>query len=87
MPGKTLPVEPGTAMKRIASRGVTCPEGYHRTLVEKYTRVGVRYPHILMIIGKPQINHHFFYPHVFKKTGRPPDYGCGTGDNCPAVNP
>jgi SAM-dependent methyltransferase len=81
MPGKTLTLELCVAMKRIESCGVTYPEGYHRTLVEKYTKEGVRYPHILMILGKPRINHHFFYPHVLKRTGRLLDYGCGTGDN------
>jgi SAM-dependent methyltransferase len=81
MPGKTLTAELFAAMKRIESHGVTYPNGYHRSLVEKYSREGVRYPHILMILGKPRINHHFFYPHVLTRTGRLLDYGCGTGDN------
>jgi len=81
MPGKTLTSELCAAMKRIESRGVTYPEGYHRTVVEKYTREGVRYPHILMILGKPRINHHFFYLRMLIRTGRLLDYGCGTGDN------
>ena len=80
-PGKTLPEELSSAMKRIEAYGVVYPEGYYQTLVEKYTREGVRYPHILMILGEPRINHHFFYPRALRGTGRLLDYGCGTGDN------
>jgi SAM-dependent methyltransferase len=80
-PGKTLPEELGIAMKRIEAYGVVYPDGYYETLLEKYTREGVRYPHILMILGQPRINNHFFYPRVLKVTGRLLDYGCGTGDN------
>jgi SAM-dependent methyltransferase len=80
-PGKTLPEELRTAMKRIETYGVVYPEGYYRELLDKYTREGVRYPHILMILGQPRINNHFFYSPVLKGTGRLLDYGCGTGDN------
>ena len=80
-PGKTLPEELSTAMKRIETYGVIYPGGYYETLLEKYTREGVRYPHILMILGQPRINNHFFYPHVIRSAGRLLDYGCGTGDN------
>jgi SAM-dependent methyltransferase len=80
-PGKTLTEELCTAMRRIESYGVAYPAGYYRTLVEKYTREGVLYPHILMIIGEPRINKHFFYSRALKGTGRLLDYGCGTGDN------
>lgn len=81
LPGKTLPGELRAAMKRLAAYGVTYPEGYDRTLLEKYTKEGVRYPHILMITGRPRITSHFFYPRARKRTGRLLDYGCGTGDN------
>ena len=80
-PGKTLPEELGSAMKRIEAYGVVYPEGYYQELVEKYTRERVRYPHILMILGEPRINHHFFYSRALGETGRLLDYGCGTGDN------
>jgi hypothetical protein len=43
MPGKTLTLELCSAMKCIESCGVTSPKDYHQTLVEKYTREGVRY--------------------------------------------
>jgi len=80
-PGKTLPEELSIVMKRIEACGVVYPEGYYQALLEKYTREGVRYPHILMIIGQPRINNHFFYSRALKATGRLLDYGCGTGDN------
>lgn len=80
-PGKTLPEELCTAMKRIEAYGVVYPAGYYRALLEKYTREGVRYPHILMILGQPRISNHFFYSRALKRTGRLLDYGCGTGDN------
>ncbi|WP_321507511.1 class I SAM-dependent methyltransferase [uncultured Methanoregula sp.] len=81
LPGKTLPDALGAAMKRINAYGVIYPDGYHQVLVEKYSHGGVRYPHILMIIGEPRIHRHFFYPHVIGKAGRLLDYGCGTADN------
>ena len=81
LPGKTLTGELSAAMERIKAYGVTYPEGYHRILVDKYTGKNVRYPHILMIIGEPRINHHFFYPCALGRAGRLLDYGCGTGDN------
>jgi len=80
-PGKTLAGEISAAMERVRARGVTYPAGYHRMLVEKYSEEGVRYPHILMIIGEPRINHHFFYPRTLTRAGRLLDYGCGTADN------
>jgi SAM-dependent methyltransferase len=81
LPGKTLTEELSAAMERIKACGVTYPPGYHRILADKYSEEGVRYPHVLMIIGKPRINHHFFYSHALTRTGRLLDYGCGTGDN------
>lgn len=80
-PGKTLPEELRSVMKRIEDFGVVYPEGYYQTLLEKYTSEGIRYPHILMILGQPRINNHFFYPDALNGTGRLLDYGCGTGDN------
>jgi SAM-dependent methyltransferase len=80
-PDKSLNNELRAAMKRIQTFGITYPRGYQRTLSKKYLKTGVRYPHILMIIGKPRINHHFFYSHALTRTGRFLDYGCGTGDN------
>jgi len=80
-PGKTLQEELSIAMKRIEAYGVVHPDGYYQTLLEKYTRDGVRYPHILIILGQPRINNHFFYPHALKGSGKLLDYGCGTGDN------
>ena len=59
-PGKTLAEELSAAMKRIEAHGVTYPAGYHHMLAGKYSTNGVRSPHILMILGKPRINHHFF---------------------------
>ena len=80
-PGKTLAEELCAAMKRIEACGIVYPAGYYQTLLEKYTREGVLYPHILIILGEPRINHHFFYSRALKRTGRFLDYGCGTGDN------
>jgi SAM-dependent methyltransferase len=80
-PGKTLQEELSIAMKRIEAYGVVHPDGYYQMLLEKYTREGVRYPHILMILGQPRINNHFFYSRALTGTGRLLDYGCGTGDN------
>jgi SAM-dependent methyltransferase len=81
MPGKALTEELSAAMERLRAYGVTYPPGYHHMLVEKYSKDGVRYPHILMILGEPRIHRHFFYPHALKRAGRLLDYGCGTGDN------
>lgn len=80
-PGKNLPEELRAAMKRVSARGFTYPAGYESLLIEKYSEQGVCYPHILMIIGIPQINFHFFYPQALKRAGRVLDYGSGTGDN------
>jgi len=80
-PGKTLAEELSAAMKRIEAYGVVYPAGYYQMLLEKYTREGILYPHILMILGIPRINHHFFYSRALKRSGRLLDYGCGTGDN------
>jgi SAM-dependent methyltransferase len=79
--GKSLPDEIEDAMKRVGAYGITYPEGYDSVLKEKYSRQGVSYPHILMILGKPRINHHFFYSRACRRAGRLLDYGCGTGDN------
>ena len=79
--GKTLAEELGTAMKRVATHGVVYPAGYYEALLAKYSREGVRYPHILMILGQPRINNHFYYSCALQRTGRLLDYGCGTGDN------
>ena len=73
-------METGT-MKRLAAYGVTYHEGYDRTLWEKYAKEGVRYPHILMITGRPRITSHFFYLRAKKRTVRLIDNVCGTGDN------
>ena len=79
--GNSLEAELDAAMERIRAYGVTYPEGYGRILLKKYTEEGVRYPHILMILGRPRINHHSCYPRLFGQPGRFLDYGCGTGDN------
>jgi len=79
--GTNLADELLAAMKRIAARGVTYPEGYYAEILAKYTLAGIDYPHILMIIGQPRINTHFFYSRVLENPGRLLDYGCGTGDN------
>ena len=80
-PGRSLPEEIGRAMNRLARYGVAYPEGYYQDLVEKYTRRGIPYPHILIILGIPRINHHAFYRSALARPGRLLDYGCGTGDN------
>jgi SAM-dependent methyltransferase len=81
IPGKTLAGELSAAMERVKAHGVTYPEGYHRILTAKYQKEGMRYPHILMILGEPRINHHFFYSRAISRIGRLLDYGCGTADN------
>ena len=80
-PGKTLNGELSAAMERIGALGVDYPAGYYEALLDKYTGTGVRYPHILMILGTPRINNHFFYSRALHRPGRLLDYGCGTGDN------
>ena len=60
-PGRTLDGELKAAMERVATCGITCPPGYYKFLLAKYREAGVRYPHLLMILGKPRINSHFFY--------------------------
>lgn len=79
--GKSLQEELGAAMERIRVYGVTYPEGYESLLLRKYAETGVRYPHILMILGRPRIPGHFFYRSALSRGGRLLDYGCGTGDN------
>jgi len=69
------------AMERVAASGVSYPDGYDRMLAEKYRKTGVRYPHILMILGQPRAHHHFFYPCALDRNGRLLDYGCGAMDN------
>jgi SAM-dependent methyltransferase len=81
IPGKTLTEELSAAIERVKAQEVTYPKGYHRLLTRKYENEGVRYPHTLMIIGKPRINHHFSYSRAINRKGRLLDYGCGTGDN------
>jgi len=80
-PGTTLEGELSAAMKRVAAFGVVYPAGYEQTLVEKYSREGILYPHILTILGQPRIKSHFFYSRARERSGRLLDYGCGTGDN------
>ena len=79
--GKTLEGELAAAMHRVGALGVTYPEHYYETLVAKYKKDSVPYPHILTILGEPRIKGHFFYSEVLRRTGPFLDYGCGTGDN------
>lgn len=79
--GKTLEGELVAALARVGSLGVTCPAGYCDTLIAKYQKTGVAYPHILTILGIPRIKTHFFYDEAIRRTGPFLDYGCGTGDN------
>jgi SAM-dependent methyltransferase len=79
--GKTLEGELAAAMQRVGALGVTYPEQYYETLVAKYKKDGVPYPHILTILGEPRIKSHFFYKKALHRTGPFLDYGCGTGDN------
>jgi SAM-dependent methyltransferase len=79
--GKTLEGELAAAVARVGALGVSYPDGYCDTLIAKYKKDGVPYPHILSILGEPRIKGHFFYPGMLKRTGPFLDYGCGTGDN------
>lgn len=79
--GRSLGGELCAAMERAGTYGVEYPPGYHTLLEEKYAKEGVRYPHILMILGRPRINHHFFYRSALRRAEKFLDYGCGTGDN------
>ena len=51
------------------------------SLIAKYGKDGVPYPHILSILGEPRIRGHFFYARMLQRTGPFLDYGCGTGDD------
>jgi len=79
--GKTLEGELAAAMHQVGALGVTYPEHYYETLVAKYEKDGMPYPHILTILGEPRIKGHFFYAEALRRTGPYLDYGCGTGDN------
>jgi len=79
--GKTLEGELAAAMHRAGALGVTYPGHYYETLVAKYKKGSVPYPHILTILGEPRIRSHFFYRRALQRTGLFLDYGCGTGDN------
>ncbi|MGA2162745.1 MAG: class I SAM-dependent methyltransferase [Methanoregula sp.] len=68
-------------MHRVGALGVTYPDNYCDTLIAKYEKDGVPYPHILSILGEPRIRGHFFYAQALRRTGPFLDYGCGTGDN------
>jgi len=79
--GKTLEGELAAAMHRVAALGIVYPPRYYETLVARYEKDGVPYPHILTILGEPRIRGHFYYGKALKRTGPFLDYGCGTGDN------
>ncbi|HVP96295.1 class I SAM-dependent methyltransferase [Methanoregula sp.] len=79
--GKTLEGELAAAMHRVEAHGVIYPAHYYETLVAKYRKGGVPYPHILTILGEPRILGHFYYKTALQRTGPFLDYGCGTGDN------
>ena len=79
--GKTLEGELAAAMYRVGMLGITYPAHYHETLVAKYAKDSVPYPHILTILGEPRIRSHFYYGEALQRTGPFLDYGCGTGDN------
>ena len=79
--GKTLEGELAAAMHRVGALGVTYPDRYYASLVAKYEKDSVPYPHILTILGEPRIRSHFYYTNALQRTGLLLDYGCGTGDN------
>ncbi|MFA5332138.1 MAG: hypothetical protein WC342_07140 [Methanoregula sp.] len=79
--GKTLEGELAATMGRVRTLGTRFPDAYCDTLIAKYTKTGVAYPHILTILGTPRIKTHFFYKEALGRTGPFLDYSCGTGDN------
>jgi SAM-dependent methyltransferase len=79
--GKTLEGELAAAMHRVRALGVTYPDHYYESLVLKYEKDSVPYPHILTILGEPRIRSHFYYGEALQRPGPLLDYGCGTGDN------
>src|SRR5208283_4249311 len=79
--GKTLEGELAAAMHRVGALGVAYTDHYYESLVAKYKKDSVPYPHILTILGEPRIRGHFFYAEALIRTGPFLDYGCGTGDN------
>jgi SAM-dependent methyltransferase len=79
--GKTLEGELAAAMHRVGILGITYPDHYFESLVLKYEKDCVPYPHILTILGEPRIRSHFYYGEALQRTGPFLDYGCGTGDN------
>jgi SAM-dependent methyltransferase len=68
-------------LERLKSQGIVYPENYLDHLIEKYTKIPIKYPRIVQRIGQPNIHFHFAYPDILKYEGTLLDYGCGTGDD------
>lgn len=76
-----IPSDFDKILKRLKSQGIVYPENYLDHLIEKYTKIQIKYPRIVQRIGQPNIQFHFAYADILNREGTLLDYGCGTGDD------
>jgi ubiquinone/menaquinone biosynthesis C-methylase UbiE len=80
-----IPSDFDKILGRLKSQGIVYPENYLDHLIEKYTKIQIRYPRIVQRIGRPNNRSHFAYSDILKHEGTLLDYGCGTGDDIRAL--
>ena len=80
-----IPSDYDKILERLKLQGIVYPENYLEHLIEKYTKIQIRYPRIVQRIGQPNIHSHFAYQDILKNKGTLLDYGCGTGDDIRAL--
>lgn len=80
-----IPSEFARIIELLRSSGMTYPENYLDSLIEKYKKTPIKFPRIVERIGNPNIRKHFAYQDIIKHEGKLLDYGCGTGDDLRAI--